>query len=78
MKADYDFPDPEWTHISDSAKDFIRGLLVKDRTQRRTAKQCLNHIWINGESGAAESSLVAISDKMNKYNEIRKATKKTL
>jgi len=77
MKVDYDFPDPEWTHISDSAKEFISGLLVKDRRQRRDAKQCLDHPWITGES-AADSSLVAISDKMNKYNEQRKATKKTL
>jgi len=63
--------------FSDSAKEFISGLLVKDRRQRRDAKQCLDHPWITGES-AADSSLVAISDKMNKYNEQRKATKKTL
>jgi len=46
MKAEYDFPDPEWTHISDNAKDFIRKLLVKDRSVRYTASQCLEHPWL--------------------------------
>jgi len=78
MKADYDFPDPEWTHISDSAKDFITGLLVKDRQSRRTAIQCIEHPWLNGQNGAADLANGAISDKMKTYNEIRKATKKTL
>jgi len=79
MKAEYDFPDPEWTHISDNAKDFIRHLLVKDRDDRFTAEQCLQHPWLSGEGG--NETLLGngnISDKMKTYNEQRRATKKTL
>jgi len=78
MKAEYDFPDPEWTHISESAKDFIRRLLVKDRKIRFTAEQCLSHPWLNGESGTGELANGNISDKMRNYNEQRKATKNKL
>jgi len=79
MRAEYDFPDPEWTHISDSAKDFIRRLLVKDRGIRYTATQCLQHPWLNGESGTGGNLANGnISDKMKTYNEQRKATKKAL
>jgi len=78
MKAEYDFPDPEWTHISESAKDFIRKLLVKDRKTRYTAEQCLAHPWLNGESGTGELANGNISDKMRNYNEQRKATKNKL
>lgn len=44
LRADYDFPDPEWSYVSASAKDFIRKLLVIEPSQRYTAKQCLEQI----------------------------------
>jgi len=46
LNADYDFPDPEWTNISDEAKDFVRHLLVLDIDKRYTTKQCLEHPWL--------------------------------
>ncbi|CAG2177625.1 unnamed protein product, partial [Oppiella nova] len=45
-KAEFDFDDESFDPISDEAKDFISHLLVKDRDQRMTAKQCLNHTWL--------------------------------
>jgi len=79
MKAEYDFPDPEWTHISETAKDFIRKLLVKDPAIRYTASQCLQHPWLNGENGTGiDLANGQISDKMKTYNEARRATKRTL
>jgi len=77
MKAEYDFPDPEWTHISENAKDFIRKLLVKERHQRYTAQQCLTHPWLNGGENATGDLLAngQISDKMKHYNDNRRATK---
>jgi len=79
MKAEYDFPDPEWTHISETAKDFIKKLLVKDPQIRYTASQCLQHPWLNGENGTGiDLANGQISDKMKTYNEARRATKKTL
>jgi serine/threonine protein kinase len=46
--AQFDFDSPEWDGISDSAKDFIRNLLVKDPSKRYTAAQCLDHAWLRG------------------------------
>jgi len=82
IKCDYDFPDPEWTNISSPAKDFIRHLLVKDPDQRYTAKQCLSHPWLNGQTGKHELGDANFTTKMNNYNknytEQRKATKKNV
>jgi len=78
MKAEYDFPDPEWTHISEQAKDFIRKLLVKEPEKRFTAAQCNQHPWLNGQNGQANLAEGKISNNMSQYNAARKATKKTL
>lgn len=42
----YDFPEREWSGVSDEAKDLIRHLLVKDASQRYTAEMVLNHPWV--------------------------------
>lgn len=39
VNALFDFPNPHWSSISDSAKDFIRKLLLVDPKQRSTAEQ---------------------------------------
>ena len=54
-KGQYDFPDPYWTEISDSAKDLVRRLLTVDPKQRYTAAQVLTHPWITG--GASSKPL---------------------
>jgi len=77
IKCEYDFPDPEWTNISEEAKDFIRHLLVKDPKDRWTAKQCKQHPWLSGSFGAADSLAGGkIADKMAAYNQKRKDERK--
>ncbi|KAL3276532.1 hypothetical protein HHI36_011907 [Cryptolaemus montrouzieri] len=44
--AKYDFDDEAFNEISDTAKDFIRKLLLKDMTKRMSAEDCLNHEWL--------------------------------
>jgi calcium/calmodulin-dependent protein kinase I len=79
IKVEYDFPDPEWTNISEEAKDFIRHLLVKDPEDRYTAEQCLQHPWLNGSFGTNDAlGNGEIGDKMTRYNEQRKATRKQI
>jgi len=46
MSARYDFPDPEWTNVSNEAKEFIKKILVVDPSKRYTAQQCLDDTWI--------------------------------
>jgi calcium/calmodulin-dependent protein kinase I len=61
MDVKYDFDDSVWDDISDSAKDLIRNLLVKDPSKRYTASQCLDHAWVRG-SAANERQIL----KMNR------------
>lgn len=42
----YDFPNPEWQHVSQDAKDLIRGLLRTDPDQRLTIQQVMSSKWI--------------------------------
>eukprot|EP01114_Cavostelium_apophysatum_P003103 TRINITY_DN1283_c0_g1_i1.p1 TRINITY_DN1283_c0_g1~~TRINITY_DN1283_c0_g1_i1.p1 ORF type:complete len:492 (+),score=179.30 TRINITY_DN1283_c0_g1_i1:41-1477(+) len=46
MKGNYDFPDPEWSGVSEDAKEFIRKMLVVDPENRYNAEQCLKDKWI--------------------------------
>jgi len=71
VKCEYDFPDPEWTNISDSAKDLVRHLLIKDPKERYTAANCLKHPWLNGDHGSTALANGKISEKMQAYNENR-------
>ncbi|KAB7498549.1 MAP kinase-interacting serine/threonine-protein kinase 1 [Armadillidium nasatum] len=52
QNGSYDFPDPEWSRISNEAKDLIAKLLVKDANERYTAQMVLEHKWIK-EGGPA-------------------------
>lgn len=46
LNASFNFPSPEWDGVSDSAKNFIKKLLVVDPEKRYTAEQALNDPWI--------------------------------
>lgn len=45
-KGQFNFDDPVWTNVSNSAKDLIRQLLDTDPTRRLTAKDALAHPWL--------------------------------
>lgn len=55
QQGKYEFPDKDWAHITDGAKDLISKLLVRDSTRRLSAAQVLKHPWVQGVSfvGAA-------------------------
>ncbi|CAH0559538.1 unnamed protein product [Brassicogethes aeneus] len=44
--AKYDFEEEAFAEITDTAKDFIEKLLVKDMTERMSASDCLKHQWL--------------------------------
>mmetsp|Transcript_25392 Transcript_25392/g.31643 ORF Transcript_25392/g.31643 Transcript_25392/m.31643 type:complete len:527 (+) Transcript_25392:41-1621(+) len=53
----YGFRGPRWKNVSDEAKDFVRKLLVLERSERYTAKKALAHPWLqhfSEEQGKAE------------------------
>ncbi|RUS90387.1 hypothetical protein EGW08_001882, partial [Elysia chlorotica] len=51
--ADYDFDDEAWERVSADAKDFIQRLLIKDKKQRMTIDEALEHPWLNPRSRAS-------------------------
>ncbi|XP_037075055.1 serine/threonine-protein kinase 17B-like [Pollicipes pollicipes] len=55
-----DFPDDLFIDISDTAKNFISGLLVKNPSGRRTIHSCLEHPWLS--SPAAPSAPLTVPD----------------
>mmetsp|Transcript_17041 Transcript_17041/g.47971 ORF Transcript_17041/g.47971 Transcript_17041/m.47971 type:complete len:567 (+) Transcript_17041:123-1823(+) len=56
MIAKYDFPPQYWDSVSKPAKDFVRGLLVRNPASRMTAQQALDHPWLTGRSAAGGES----------------------
>ncbi|KAJ8771006.1 hypothetical protein K2173_023331 [Erythroxylum novogranatense] len=49
-----DFRRKPWPTISNSAKDFVKKLLVKDPRARLTAAQALSHPWVREGGNASE------------------------
>uniref|UniRef100_A0A8C9V629 non-specific serine/threonine protein kinase n=1 Tax=Scleropages formosus TaxID=113540 RepID=A0A8C9V629_SCLFO len=48
QEGKYEFPEKDWAHISDGAKDLISKLLVRDAKNRLSAAQVLEHPWVQG------------------------------
>lgn len=46
-RGQYTFPKPEWSEVSEEAKQLISQLLKTDPTERMTIIQFMNHPWIN-------------------------------
>ncbi|KAH1166080.1 MAP kinase-interacting serine/threonine-protein kinase 1 isoform X1 [Mauremys mutica] len=50
QEGKYEFPDKDWSHISNDAKDLISKLLVRDAKARLGAAQVLQHVWLQGQA----------------------------
>uniref|UniRef100_A0A3Q2GA78 non-specific serine/threonine protein kinase n=1 Tax=Cyprinodon variegatus TaxID=28743 RepID=A0A3Q2GA78_CYPVA len=50
QEGKYEFPDKDWAHITEEAKDLISKLLVRDSTLRLSAAQVLQHPWVQGNA----------------------------
>ncbi|KAI6671489.1 hypothetical protein NL676_006374 [Syzygium grande] len=75
LKSKPDFKRKPWPSISNSAKDFVNKLLVKDPRARLTAAQALSHPWVR-EGGSASEIPIDISVLHNmrqfvKYNRFK-------
>jgi len=63
----FDFPSPEWDDISQSAKDFVIGLLKKNPNDRPTASNGLKHSWLTEQLGANASASKAPGGDCNSH-----------
>jgi len=50
LKADYDFPSPDWDQITPEAKDFIKKILIHDPSKRPSAPECIESDWIKNKA----------------------------
>ncbi|URD72370.1 calcium-dependent protein kinase [Musa troglodytarum] len=63
-----DFRRKPWPTISNSAKDFVKKLLVKDPRVRLTAAQALSHPWVREGGNASEIPLdISVLANMRKF-----------
>jgi len=75
MDGKYDFPDPEWTNISDSAKDLIQRSLTVDSKKRITADEALEHPWILGYTAKEDKLDNSVIDKLKRSQTARRRLK---
>ncbi len=66
----YEFPDREWSRISEDAKSLVRGLLQVDPDKRLTADAALQHRWLADPN--AQSSSPIQNDLSNIHSSRRK------
>ncbi|KAL0100118.1 hypothetical protein PUN28_019519 [Cardiocondyla obscurior] len=74
-RADYDLEDEAFDAISNDAKNFISGLLIKRKELRMSAGQCLEHPWMV-QHATAMSRVVLPTEKLKKFI-IRRKWQKT-
>ncbi|XP_072984504.1 calcium-dependent protein kinase 18-like [Typha latifolia] len=68
LKNKPDFRRKPWSSISDSAKDFVQRLLVKDPRARLTAAQALSHPWVREGGSASEIPLdISVLSNMRQF-----------
>uniref|UniRef100_A0A8V5H223 Myosin light chain kinase 2, skeletal/cardiac muscle n=1 Tax=Melopsittacus undulatus TaxID=13146 RepID=A0A8V5H223_MELUD len=47
LAANWYFDEETFESVSDEAKDFVSNLIIKDKSARMSASQCLEHPWLN-------------------------------
>ncbi|KAE8696188.1 Calcium-dependent protein kinase 16 [Hibiscus syriacus] len=63
-----DFRHKPWPTISESAKDFVKKLLVKDPPARLTAAQALSHPWVREGGDASEIPIdISVLSNMRQF-----------
>jgi len=76
LRAEYDFPSPDWDNISEEAKEFIRALLVLNPNDRPSARDCMESPWIINKSPTVTLTRIdSFKTGMSEYNSMRKKTK---
>lgn len=71
LKCDFEFVSPWWNDVSLSAKNLVSKLIVLDPSKRLTAKQALQHPWVQGK-GAKRDHMEKTQEKLKEFNARRK------
>ncbi|KAH9496813.1 MAP kinase-interacting serine/threonine-protein kinase 1 [Bulinus truncatus] len=66
----YEFPEPEWSCVSESAKDLIRHLLVRNPRKRYSAADVLKHPWVASPPAATPLATPHILTRNNSTKDL--------
>ncbi|KAG6743940.1 hypothetical protein POTOM_052644 [Populus tomentosa] len=76
LKGELDFESEPWPNISESAKDLVRKMLVRDPKKRLTAHEVLCHPWVKMEGVALDRPLdPAVLSRLKKFSAMNKLKK---
>jgi len=67
--GEFEFPEREWGHTSEEAKDLIRHLLVKEPLKRLSADEVLAHPWVR--HGGEPSSMLTTPQVIRSNRSVR-------
>ncbi|KAI3721910.1 hypothetical protein L2E82_32929 [Cichorium intybus] len=76
LNGELDLESDPWPSISESAKDLMRGMLVRNTKKRMTASQVLNHPWIQADGVAPDKPLdTAVLSRLKQFSAMNKIKK---
>ncbi|XP_009995763.1 PREDICTED: myosin light chain kinase 3 [Chaetura pelagica] len=64
VNCSWDFDAEAFEQLSEEAKDFISRLLVKEKSCRMSATQCLKHEWLSDLPGKAKKSKLRLKSQL--------------
>ncbi|XP_074896250.1 myosin light chain kinase 3 isoform X3 [Buteo buteo] len=64
VNCSWDFDAEAFEQLSEEAKDFISRLLVKEKSCRMSATQCLKHEWLNNLPAKAKKSKLRLKSQL--------------
>ncbi|XP_073034206.1 calcium-dependent protein kinase 26-like [Primulina eburnea] len=79
LRGDIGFSSDPWPKISDSAKDLVKKMLVRDPKRRLTAHQVLSHPWVQLKGVAPDKPLdSAVLSRLTQFSAMNKLKKMAL
>ncbi|TYJ39492.1 hypothetical protein E1A91_A04G073800v1 [Gossypium mustelinum] len=76
MRGELDFTSEPWPSISNSAKDLVRRMLIKDPKRRLTAHEVLCHPWVQEDGIAPDKPLdSAVLSRLKQFSAMNKLKK---
>ncbi|PIA59731.1 hypothetical protein AQUCO_00400556v1 [Aquilegia coerulea] len=76
LKGELDFLSDPWPNISESAKDLVRKMLVRDPKKRLTAHEVLCHPWVRVNGVAPDKPLdSAVLTRLKQFSAMNKLKK---
>ncbi|GMJ03789.1 hypothetical protein HRI_004048100 [Hibiscus trionum] len=79
LHGELDFASDPWPNISDSAKDLVKKMLVRDAKKRITAHEVLRHPWVQVDGVAPDKPLDSVVlSRMKQFSAMNKLKKMAL